>query len=112
MKKDNSIYVEHILECTKAILEYMDGKSKEDFLKERMLQDAVTRQIEIIGEATKNISQDFRNAHADIPWKQMAGMRDIIIHEYFDINLDVIFETASQWIPDLKGKIEKLLTNK
>ncbi|MBI3512329.1 MAG: DUF86 domain-containing protein [Bacteroidetes bacterium] len=109
MKKDNSIYLGHILECTVQIEEYMKDITREKFLDQRMIQDAVIRQIEIIGEATKNISVEFRELHQDIPWKRMAGMRDVIIHEYFQVNIEVVFETANSWIPELRSKIKTLL---
>ncbi|MBI4647320.1 MAG: DUF86 domain-containing protein [Bacteroidia bacterium] len=82
MNKDDSIYIEHILKC---------------------LQDAVIRQLEIIGEATKKISDNLKEKHPDIPWKDIAGMRDKLIHDYIDIDLSVVWKTASEDVPFLKN---------
>jgi len=109
MKRDNRIYLDHILECTKRISQYMAGKTKEEFLADSLTQDAVTRQLEIIGEATKKISMELRNANSDIPWSDMAGMRDVIIHEYFDVDFDIVYDTVTQRVPELQVKVEQLL---
>lgn len=74
-----------------------------------MIQDAVVRQLEIIGEATKRITKDFRNNNPEIPWADMAGMRDILIHDYIDVDLDIVWKTASESIPKLKTLLEKLV---
>jgi len=68
----------------------------------------VVRQLEIIGEATKRITKDFRNNNPEIPWADMAGMRDILIHDYIDVDLDIVWKTASESIPKLKTLLEKL----
>ncbi len=83
MSKDVRVYIEDILEAITKIEEYMKGlSSTDDFYNNTQIQDAILRRLEIIGEAVKNISQEFRNQYPDIPWKQIAGMRDILIHEY------------------------------
>lgn len=74
-----------------------------------MIQDAVVRQLEIIGEGTKRITKDFRNNNPEIPWADMAGMRDILIHDYIDVDLDIVWKTASESIPKLKTLLEKLV---
>jgi len=71
-------------------------------------QDAVVRQLEIIGEATKRVSKELRSKHPDIPWSDMAGMRDVLLHDYIDVDLGVVWKTASENIPDLKALIIKL----
>ena len=109
MEKDNYTYINHILEFTKTISEFMNGKSKEDFLKDRMLQDAVIRKIEIIEEATKYISIEFKNEHDEIPWQQMERITRIILPDYFSPEINLVYETAIKWIPELKVQIEKLL---
>ena len=68
----------------------------------------MVRQLEIIGEATKRITKDFRNNNPEIPWADMAGMRDILIHDYIDVDLDIVWKTASESIPKLKTLLEKL----
>ena len=102
MKKGPRIFVEHILECIKLIEDYTKGVTKEDFLKSQQLQDSVIRRIEVIGEAVKNIPQEIKDKYSGIPWKRIAGMRDILIHEYWGIDLNLTWEVVVGEIPDLK----------
>jgi uncharacterized protein with HEPN domain len=104
MRKDPRIFIEHILECIKLIEGYLNGKTKDDFLKSTQLQDAVIRRIEIIGEAVRNIPSDLRVNYPDVPWNEMVGMRDILIHKYFGIDLELTWEVAIRDIPALKER--------
>jgi uncharacterized protein with HEPN domain len=106
--KSDSIYIEHILNSINSIQEYISGLSLEIFLDDRKTQDAVVRQFEIIGEATKRISSDFQDNHPNIPWSQMAGMRDVLIHDYIDVNFEIVWKTAIENIPVVKEAILKL----
>ena len=106
--KSDSIYIEHILSSINSIQEYISGLSLETFLEDRKTQDAVVRQFEIIGEATKRISLDFRDNHPDIPWSHMAGMRNVLIHDYIDVNFEIVWKTANEDIPLVKEAILKL----
>lgn len=108
MKKDPQVFIDHILECIELIEGYLHGKRVEDFMASTQLQDAVIRRIEIIGEATKNLPQDFKEQHPDVPWKEMAGMRDIIVHEYFGVDLKLTWRVATEDIKGLKAQLEKL----
>jgi len=81
MNKDDSIYIDHILHSIKLILDYISDKDHDSFSIDSRTQDAVVRQLEIIGEATKRISKDFRDKNPQVPWSEMAGMRDILIHD-------------------------------
>lgn len=107
--KDDSIYLEHIETNLKRIILYSSGISKEDFLNNIQLQDACIRQIEIMGEATKRISETLKEKHPEVPWKDMAGMRDKLIHDYIDVDLNIVYQTVAVDIPNLLPVIEKLL---
>jgi uncharacterized protein with HEPN domain len=108
VKKDPQVFIDHILECIELVEDYLRGKTVEDFMGSTQLQDAVIRRIEIIGEATKNLPQDFKDKHPDIPWKEMAGMRDIIVHEYFGVDLKLTWRVATEDIKGLKARLKRL----
>ena len=108
MKKDPRIFIEHILECIERIEEYTRGVTKEEFLSSGQLQDAVIRRIEVIGEAVKNIPDDIKQRYPDIPWREIAGMRDILIHEYFGVDLELIWKVAKEDVFELKKKMLKV----
>lgn len=111
MSKDVKVFIEHILESILLIETYTAEISKEEFLKSRQIQDAVMRRLEIIGEATKNIPEDFRKEHPDIPWREIAGMRDILIHEYFGVDLELTWTTVKENLPNLKQKLSRIIGN-
>ena len=87
MKKDPKVFLVHILESIQLIEEYSKNVTAAKFHKNRAVQDAIIRRLEIIGEAVKNLPVSFKTKCPDVPWKQMAGMRDVLIHEYFDVDL-------------------------
>lgn len=105
MKKNVKIFLEHILESINLIEKYIKDKEKSDFLKFTQLQDSVIRRIEIIGEAMKNIPSDFKGSHENIPWKEIIGMRDILIHQYFGVDLELTWEVVKIDLPKLKKSI-------
>ncbi len=92
MRKNVKIFLEHILDAINLIEEYINDKKKSDFIESKQLQDSVIRRIEIIGEAIKNIPGDFKSTHENIPWKEITGMRDILIHQYFGVDLELTWE--------------------
>ena len=106
--KDDSIYIDHIIKSIDRILDYISGKDRESFEVDLVRQDAVVRQLEIIGEATKRVSTEFRSKHPDIPWSDMAGMRDVLIHDSIDVDFGVVWKTAAEDIPNLKTLFLKL----
>ncbi|MHB1830594.1 MAG: HepT-like ribonuclease domain-containing protein [Candidatus Micrarchaeaceae archaeon] len=94
----------------KAIIEsYTKGITSDKFDESQELQDAVLRRLEIIGEATKNIPQDIKDRNKNVPWTFMAGMRDVIIHEYFGVRMDTIWKTITDDLPKVKKNVAKLL---
>ncbi|TLM64508.1 MAG: DUF86 domain-containing protein [Deltaproteobacteria bacterium] len=107
--KDDQLYLRHILEAIGQIEEYVVGCDEAQFLATRLIQDAVIRQCEIIGEATKNLLPETRNKAADIPWRDIAGMRDKLIHQYFGVDLASVWLTVKEDLPVLKSTIAQLL---
>ncbi len=108
MTRDIEIFIEHILESINKIEEYSKSLSKEKLIKDSIIQDAIVRRIELVGEAAKNLPDDFKEKYFFIPWKEIIGTRDKIIHHYFGVNLDMIWEIITINIPDLKIKILKI----
>jgi uncharacterized protein with HEPN domain len=90
--KDDRVFIEHILLCIDKIQEYTKSLTAQDFNNTELIQDAVIRNIEIIGEATKKISNDLKSQYPEIPWKEMSGMRDKLIHDYFGVDVDVVWK--------------------
>ncbi len=109
MVRADAVYLRHILDAIKRILEYLHNVDEVEFQRNYLLQDGVIRQLEIIGEAAKQISLRTRNQYSYIPWKDMAGMRDKLIHDYFGLDLDQVWLTAQADIPLLQEQIQKLL---
>ncbi len=108
MKKDAEVFLEHILESIGLIENYTADKSFSDFIKSVQLQDSIIRRIEIIGEAVKNLPADIKNNYPEVPWKKIAGMRDVLIHEYFGIDLELTWQVVQKDIPELKRDILKI----
>lgn len=109
MSRDYKIFLKDILESMQLIEVYVDDMEFEEFKKDQKTVDAVIRNIEIIGEATKRIPQNVKNDFSKIPWKEMAKMRDKMIHGYFTIMYEILWETANHDIPETKTLIEEML---
>ncbi len=106
--RDNGIFLLHIASSLEKIAEYLHEIDEEAFSMNTLVQDAVVRNYEIIGEAAKNITDDFRDKHPDIDWKGMAGLRDILIHQYFGIDLINVWNISQTHVPDVLAKIKAL----
>lgn len=104
-----SVYLRHILDAIYNIEKFVKDVSKDDFFGNVEKQYAVLRGLEIIGEATKNLSRELKRKHPEVPWKEIAGMRDKLIHQYFGVNLNLVWETIHGRLPDLRYQILEIL---
>lgn len=111
MKRDIRQYLEDIIESTTKLEEYIKDLTEEDFYNNTLIQDAVLRRIENIGEAVKHVPKHLRDKYPDIPWKSIAGMRDILSHEYFGIILENAWNVAKKEASKLKKNIIKIQEN-
>ena len=109
MKRDIRLYVKDILDSIVAIEKFVEGMDFEEFKEDDKTSSAVIRKFEIIGEASKHIPDTIRQNYPDIPWKEMAGFRDKLIHFYFGIKYELVWNTIKKELPELKTKIEKVL---
>ena len=110
MIKEPIIFLEHIVESIEQIEKYAGSLTKEQFESSLEIQDAVLRRLEIIGEAVKNLPADFKEEHPGIPWKKIAGTRDFLTHEYFDVDTELVWEILQRDLAELKDKIAKILS--
>lgn len=112
MRDEDKIRLQHIIEEAKTACGFVQGCSFEDFVKDEKTVRAVIRSIEIIGEAASKISNELKNTHNEVPWGKIIGMRNRLIHVYFDIDYDVIWQTVYKNIPELIEIMQKLLKEK
>ena len=109
--RDDTVYLRHILDAIDRTETYIDGFDKVSFRADLLVQDGVIRQVEIIGEATKRLSRDVRKANCHVPWDDIAGMRDKLIHDYFGVDINTVWLTAVNDLPTLKVEVEKILND-
>jgi uncharacterized protein with HEPN domain len=109
MKRTITLYLNDILEAVSMIEEYTRGLDKSNFEKDRKVQDAVVRRFEIIGEATKNIPNTFRMKYPEIPWRDLAGFRDVLIHGYFGVDVNRVWGVIEDYLPKLKSQLAEIM---
>jgi len=107
--KDDKTYLRHILEAIESIESYLGGVTYEEFASNKMMIDAVVRELEIVGEASSKLSEGFRDEHDNMAFRDATEMRNFLIHEYFGVNIKVVWDTCKNDVPKLKDFIEKLL---
>lgn len=108
--KDDRVYLRHILDAIEKVESYV-SVGRDEFMAKSHWQDAVIRQLEIIGEATKRPSQELRSLHPDVPWRRVAGLRDVLIHDYMGVRLAAVWIMTQVDLPTLKRQIEQILCN-
>lgn len=108
MRRDDVCLLD-ILDSAKTAADYVAGKTREEFLADRQCQDAVIRRLEIIGEAARRLSDETREAHPDLPWRELLGQRNILIHKYDDVDFAIVWETVQKDLPALIAYLEPLL---
>lgn len=109
MIKETTIFLQHILESIELIEKRTEGISYERFIKDVDIQDMVIRRLEVIGEAVRNLPKEFRDEHSDINWQDAADMRSALIHGYFAIDIDVVWDTITKDLPIFKNQITELI---
>ncbi len=112
MSLDFDIYLEDILEAIDRIQEYIQDVTRGTFERDRMRIDAVVRNLEIIGEAVKQVPDSVREKYPSVEWRKIAGLRDILIHKYFEVNLEIVWGVVQSNIPILKKEIQRILQEK
>lgn len=111
MQHEDTITLLDILQSARLIQKFTKGLTQEDFEQNEMLQDAVVYRLAVIGEATVRVSEEFKNRQTEIPWKKMKAMRNILIHMYDDLDMQIIWDVVSQPIPELIVLLEPLVPN-
>jgi uncharacterized protein with HEPN domain len=111
MSRNYTVYFLHILDAITTIESYIAGLTEESFRQNRLIQDAVIRNLEIIGEATKKLPKSLTKKYPNVEWKKIAGMRDVLIHDYFGVDLERVWGVVMNRLPDLKKNVTQILND-
>ena len=109
MPRDYKVQLEDMLEAARRIEEYVGSMTEKEFYSDTKTFDAVIRNLEVIGEAAKNIPREIKGRNLGIEWKKIAGLRDVLIHEYFGIDEEIVWDVVKNKIPDLIESLKKLI---
>ncbi len=110
MNDRDELRLRHVLDAADRIADYLNGTDRDGFLSNRMLQDAVIRNLEIIGEACVNLAPELRDAHPEVPWQKASGIRNRLVHGYFDVDLGIVWQTAVDSLPPFAAQVRAILT--
>jgi uncharacterized protein with HEPN domain len=109
MRKDDLIRIRHMIDAAREAIQFVADRKREDLDRDRMLVLSLVKSVEILGEAASKVSEEFRQTHPAMPWREMVTMRNRLIHGYFDINLDIVWQTVSEELPPLVATLEAVL---
>jgi uncharacterized protein with HEPN domain len=109
MLRTDKVRVRHILDASREAIEFAKGRTRGELDSDRKLNLSLVRLLEVIGEASRGLSDEFRTQFPELPWKKMVGMRDRLIHGYYDVDLDIVWETVTEDLPGLINKLENTL---
>ncbi len=109
MQRDDGVYIYHIIDAAHKSMHFIQKRTRKEMDSDEMLSLSLVRLLEIIGEAANGVSDAFREKHNHIPWKKMIGLRNRLIHGYFDINLDIVWDTIKDDLPPLVTELEKII---
>ena len=112
MTRDSLLYLNDILESISHIQQYIDNLTFKEFVKNSMVIDAVIRNFEIIGEASAHVSDNIQSAYPEVPWLEAKAMRNIMVHEYFRVDLKIVWKTAKESLPVLAQQVGKIIADK
>ncbi len=112
MNERDELRLRHIVDASDRIAGYLSSVNRDEFLANRMLQDAVIRNLEIIGEACANLTPEFRDANPDVPWQKASGIRNRLVHGYFDVDLGVVWQSAMHSVPAFADQVRAILPAK
>ena len=111
MSRQHELYIEDILNSIESIEKYRQNNPEKRLGSENILTDAVIRNLEVIGEAVKNLPDDLKQERNDLPWREIAGFRDVLIHQYFKVNPDIIRDIVNNKLPELKQTVQEISEN-
>ncbi len=110
MPRDYRVLLQDVLEAAANVADFVGAMTRDEFAADKKTLHAVVRNLEVIGEAVKRVPPEVRDAHAHIPWQRIAGLRDILIHQYFAIDVDIVWDIVQNKVPELRRQIEALLS--